>query len=579
MTAPSAPDFAAPDPSAAAEHDLARQLARSVWFHALVAGVGAQSFGWDHGAGLNIAFYLATVALATASVLRFQLGSLPTASSRLLQLAALAALLIAFRDAPELAFLNFCIAGGSIALALAASSQASIAALTCARIRDAFNALVTSGIGAAFGGFAMTARLLSSDGDARRPALVKTLRLSAIAVMIIASFGTLLAAGDPVFHNALRWMFEWNTASFGERVFIAGLCAWPVLGLFWVNIDGLRSHLPAPLSLLPSVSIRSADVKTALWAMNAVFLAFVLLQARVLFGGQEYVLATTGLSLADYARNGFFVLVFTAGLVLSMLLAFNALLENGVQLHTSSLLQRLSFAMLVQVGIVLASAGTRMTVYMNAYGASLERVYCMVIIAWLAITLVWFAMTVLRGNSAHFFFGSASLAVATIVALNVMNPHVLVARNHIARAERGERYDANFLATQLGADAVPILVTAIERDIAARKAANPAAADVNSLCANSLCSVIPTLQRRWKEPEAAQQFGRWTFGYSRARAAVKRLPAVTPVAATAPSGTTAPARPESGASHSVVSTAQARSACSAPDPSRTPAPTHSPSRC
>jgi hypothetical protein len=574
MTAPTAPDSLA-----TADPDLARQLTRSVWWHALVAGVVAQSFGWDYGAGLNIAFYLATVALASASVLRFRLGSLPTASSRLLQLAALAALLIAFRDAPELAFFNFCIAGGSIALALAASSQTSIAALTRARIRDAFNSLVTSGVGTAFGGFAMTARLLASEGDARRPALVKTLRLSAISVLVVASFGTLLAAGDPVFQNALRWMFEWNTASFGERVFIAALCAWPVLGLFWVNIDGLRSQMPTPLSLLPSVSIRSVDVKTALWAMNAVFLAFVLLQTRVLFGGQEYVLATTGLSLADYARNGFFVLVFTAGLVLSMLLAFNALLEHGVQLHTSPALQRLSFAMLVQVGIVLASAATRMTIYMNAYGASLERVYCMVIIAWLAITLVWFAATVLRGNSGHFFFGSAALAVATVFALNVMNPHVIVARNHLARAERGERYDANFLATQLSADAVPLLVNAIEGDVAARKAANPAVADINSLCANSLCSVIPTLQRRWKDPESDQQFGRWTFGYSRARAAVKRLPVVTPVAATTPSGTTTPARPESGVSHPVVSTEPGRSACSAPDLSRTPAPTHSPSRC
>ena len=55
----------------------------------------------------------------------------------------------------------------------------------------------------------------------------------------------------------------------------------------------------------------TVEVVTVLVALNAVFLAFVILQAAYLFGGQD-TLAATGLTYAEYARQGFFQLLAAA---------------------------------------------------------------------------------------------------------------------------------------------------------------------------------------------------------------------------------------------------------------------------
>ena len=45
--------------------------------------------------------------------------------------------------------------------------------------------------------------------------------------------------------------------------------------------------------------------RIALVALDALFAAFVVLQLTTLFGGDEHVLRTAGLTYAEYAREGF----------------------------------------------------------------------------------------------------------------------------------------------------------------------------------------------------------------------------------------------------------------------------------
>ena len=47
--------------------------------------------------------------------------------------------------------------------------------------------------------------------------------------------------------------------------------------------------------------------------LDALFLAFVIVQLAVLFGGHDRVLRTTGLTYAEYARSGFWQLLAVAG--------------------------------------------------------------------------------------------------------------------------------------------------------------------------------------------------------------------------------------------------------------------------
>ena len=56
----------------------------------------------------------------------------------------------------------------------------------------------------------------------------------------------------------------------------------------------------------------------ALGLLNVLFAAFLAVQVQVLFGGDDHVLDTAGLTYAQYAREGFYQLLAVAFLVLAV---------------------------------------------------------------------------------------------------------------------------------------------------------------------------------------------------------------------------------------------------------------------
>ena len=56
-----------------------------------------------------------------------------------------------------------------------------------------------------------------------------------------------------------------------------------------------------------------------LGVLDALFIAFVAVQATVLFGGHAHVLETEGLTYAEYARQGFWQLLWVSALTLLVL--------------------------------------------------------------------------------------------------------------------------------------------------------------------------------------------------------------------------------------------------------------------
>ncbi|HJP66067.1 MAG TPA: DUF4153 domain-containing protein, partial [Actinomycetota bacterium] len=59
-------------------------------------------------------------------------------------------------------------------------------------------------------------------------------------------------------------------------------------------------------------------------------------------------------------------------------------------------------------------------------------------------------------------FGAASLALAILLALNVMNPEALVVRRNLDHAEATGRFDVGYAAS-LSSDATPTLIAALPR--------------------------------------------------------------------------------------------------------------------
>src|SRR3954470_2430984 len=89
---------------------------------------------------------------------------------------------------------------------------------------------------------------------------------------------------------------------------------------FWTALAAgyLRGAIlhPAPLfdPRESRLSLGIVSVGTALGLVNLLFLLFVVIQLRYLFGGTGVVQTTAAMTYAEYARRGFFELVMASAL-------------------------------------------------------------------------------------------------------------------------------------------------------------------------------------------------------------------------------------------------------------------------
>jgi hypothetical protein len=208
--------------------------------------------------------------------------------------------------------------------------------------------------------------------------------------------------------------------------------------------------LPADVILrrriLPQVG--TTEIAIALAALDVLFLAFVAVQARYLFGGAALVEARAHLTYATYARHGFFELVAVSILVLPVVLAANVLAVGRVRVV------RLLSAMLIGLELAVAlSALQRLRVYEQQYGLTELRLYAIGVVAWLVCIFLWSCATVLRGRMRRFAVGAVVAGFAMTGALNVLDPDAMIARTNLARPQA----DVTYLAG-LSDDAVPTLV-------------------------------------------------------------------------------------------------------------------------
>jgi hypothetical protein len=256
---------------------------------------------------------------------------------------------------------------------------------------------------------------------------------------------------------------------------------------------------------VPRPALAPAEIAFALSLLNVLFLAFLAVQVRYLFGGASLVEVTPGLTYAEYARRGFFELIAAAALVVPLLLIADwSAADDGSR--SRRVLRATSTLLVLLLAGVLASAAYRMRLYQHAYGLTEQRLYVSVFMVWLTAVLAWMAATVLRGRRRGFAFAAIAGGIACVAALHALNPHALIARINLQRAAAGAEYDGRYLRS-LSADAVPVLV-----------------ARLPSLPATERCRVHAMLEERWTG-ERPGGWRTWNLGDARARRLVAGLPA------------------------------------------------------
>ncbi len=299
-----------------------------------------------------------------------------------------------------------------------------------------------------------------------RPALAATRGVILAAPPLIV-FGVLLASADAVFSHVLVELLDIDLEALLLHLFYFGLGSWLAAG--WLaRAAGDRPLPTASLALPASTRLGLAETAIVLGAIDLLFLGFVVVQLRYFFGGADVIEAVPGLTRAEYARSGFFQLVTVATLVVLLLLFVDWIVERSNQ--TLRWTRALSAFQILLVGIMLASAWSRMRLYVEEFGLTELRVYTSAFMIGLSMVLAWFCGTVLVGRRDRFAAGVVAMGVVALVALNVANPDAIIVRTNVARAIEGKTFDATYLS-RLSADAVPAIVESLDSMASDRRAA------------------------------------------------------------------------------------------------------------
>ncbi|WP_250557549.1 DUF4153 domain-containing protein [Pseudonocardia lacus] len=274
-----------------------------------------------------------------------------------------------------------------------------------------------------------------------------------VGLVLLLVFGTLLASADAVFAGLvdnLLPVIDEDAVSTAVVLFVLGAALVAGTALLLVAPPALTLAAPRPTRL------RTLDWAVPVGLLVALFAVFVGVQFATLFGTEQYVQDTTGLTFAEYARSGFWQLLAVSALALGVILAGIrwAPATSDADRSTKRLLLG---AMAVLCLVIVVSALRRMWLYQQAYGFTVLRLLVGACELWLGLAFLLALVAVLRLRPTGTVRPMVATAVGALVLLAVLDPERFVAAQNVARFEATGRLDAEYLS-RLSADAVPALL-------------------------------------------------------------------------------------------------------------------------
>ncbi|MFJ7590509.1 DUF4153 domain-containing protein [Streptomyces sp. NPDC097617] len=300
------------------------------------------------------------------------------------------------------------------------------------------------------GGWLLTG--LRSRSGVSKERWLPVAKATGVAAVLLLLFGALFASADAAFADLLGDLMP--DASFEDgpvrfMLFVLGA----VLAL------AAARTAAAPLrwdriKVAPGKPRSRVEWALPLIVMNLLFAGFNAVQLAVLFGGYDKVLRSTGLTYAEYARQGFWQLLWATLLTLAVIaLALRWAPRSGAG---DRRLVRVVLGLLCALTLaVVAAALRRMDLYVDAYGLTRLRVSVAAMELWLGLVIVLIMAAGLFGGRwlARAVAGSVGAAV---LAFGLLSPDGMVAERNVARFEADAKIDLAYFQS-LSADAVPAL--------------------------------------------------------------------------------------------------------------------------
>ena len=415
---------------------------------ALAAGIGVDLLAWGRPAGPGLSTALALVAAAVWVTIRVHQRVGKTVTILLVAATGMAAV-PSIRASLVLVGLSVFAWLVLVAVAVGRNRNGDLVTWVMTRyVRSGLEWVIA---------VAEPVRMVSAELDGARASgaafarrWLPLLRGLVLSWIVLTFFTVLLAAADPIFGGIVAETLDVDLSP--DRVIrfamVGGGCAWLVLGLSRRAIgesDRFVQYRPSGFGV--------TEAQIVLGSLNLLFAGFLAVQFTYLFDGR---VGRVELGYAQYARQGFFELVFVAGCVLALILVTDWLVAMRVQS-----LDVLHIGLVAQTLVMTWSAVVRMLAYTNEFGLSELRVYTTAFMAWIAVMMVLLSATVLRSRRDSFAFGAFIAGIVAILSLVAINPDALIAQTNLARSDSTHGVDVAYLTT-LSADAVPALAAAAD---------------------------------------------------------------------------------------------------------------------
>jgi hypothetical protein len=287
----------------------------------------------------------------------------------------------------------------------------------------------------------------------RAAALVPLARGLLIALPVAILVASLLASADPVFASFFSVNLDPGQAAADMAYLLLGGVA--MAGLLRLSAAEAVERLDGPrrrLGLLEGLVVIAV--------LDGLFAAFAIAQVVAASGNGAQALHRAGMTAADYARSGFFELLWVAGITLALLVLFSRVTERDR--GRGSLVFRLfTQAAILLTLVIVYVAFRRLALYEAAYGFTMLRLYSHIFAVWIGLVFLLLSADLAGlGVRRRWLLGASGAAGLTILlTLNAINPEAQVVKLNTDRAASTGKLDVGYLGS-LSGDSVPALVGA-----------------------------------------------------------------------------------------------------------------------
>jgi len=196
-----------------------------------------------------------------------------------------------------------------------------------------------------------------------------------------------------------------------------------------------------------------------------IYSIFIVIQFKYLFSSG---VLPYGLNYADYARRGFFELIFLSVLNIVLILTVTYLLKDKIYCEKTKWAVFTKFMLVylcILTGILLVSSYYRMSLYDGAYGFTRLRIIVYLFLIFEAVGLAATLIYIMK-HSFNILAVYTAVAVAFYLTLNLVKIDDIIAKRNIDMyfAGQTESLDMDYLMT-LSSDAAPQIIRLLDKNV------------------------------------------------------------------------------------------------------------------